>query len=51
MFKDDKGSSQEITKQLVKEGSKKGILSLLFSNIDKYMGMKLDGGRLNDGRL
>jgi len=35
----------------VKEGSKKGIMSLLLSNIDKFMGIKLNGGRLNDGKL
>lgn len=49
--RDEKGESQEVTKQLVKEGGKKGVLSLLFSNIDKHMGGKLEGGRLNDGRL
>lgn len=51
LFKDEKGQSQEITKHLVREGSKRGVMSLLFSNIDKFMGMKLNGGRLNDGKL
>jgi hypothetical protein len=50
-FKDEKDYKREITKELVKEGSKRGIMSLLFSNIDKFMGMKLSGGRLNDGQL
>jgi hypothetical protein len=50
-FQDDKGQSQEITKELTKEGSKRGVATLLFSNIDKYMGMKLKGGRMSDGRL
>ena len=26
-------------------------MSLLFSNIDKFMGIKLNGGRLNDSKL
>lgn len=50
-FQDEKGHQHEITKELVREGSKRGIMSLLFSNIDKFMGMKLGGGRLNDGKL
>lgn len=41
LFQDEKGRAQEITKELVKEGSKRGALSLVFSNIDKFMGLKL----------
>lgn len=51
LFRDEKGHTQEITKHLVKEGSKRGVMTLLFSNIDKFMGLKLQGGRLNDGKL
>ena len=28
-----------------------GVLSLLFSNIDRFMGIKLSGGRLNDAKI
>lgn len=34
----------------MREG-KEGVMSLLFSNIDRFMGMKLKGGRINDGKL
>ena len=50
-FRDGKDREREINKELVKEGSKRGVMSLLFSNTDKFQGMKLMGGRLNDAKI
>lgn len=51
IFKDEKGNEQEVTKELRQEEGKKGIMTLVLSNIDRFQGVKLQGGRISDSKL
>lgn len=51
VFQDEKGYEQEITKELRGEEGKKGIMTLTLSNIDRFQGTKLKGGRISDSKL
>lgn len=51
IFQDEKGYEQEITKELRGEEGKKGIMTLTLSNIDRFQGTKLKGGRISDSKL
>jgi hypothetical protein len=50
-FHDEKGHEQEVTKELRSEEGRRGIMSLVLSNIDRFQGSKLQGGRISDSRL
>jgi hypothetical protein len=51
VFQDEKGYQQEISKEMRGEEGKKGIMTLLLSNIDRFQGLKLNGGRISDSKL
>lgn len=51
VFEDEKGNSQEVTKEMRSGEGKKGIMTLLLSNIDRFQGVRLAGGRINDSKL
>jgi hypothetical protein len=41
----------EITKEMRGEEGKKGIMTLVLSNIDRFQGIRLKGGRISDSKL